>query len=93
MRSRAKPHYSRQVVFTTPFPLEYKGEVYGSYCTYGKRFTWKYLKCLVFGHSRITYTDISVGATVKKCVPAPCCGRTYYKTEQLNNTATGEEEV
>jgi hypothetical protein len=78
-KSVVRPQTYRRVMFDTRYPLHYKGSVYPRYCTYGRRFTWQYLMCLLFGHTGITYTDVNVNTDgVKTIVPARCCDRTYY---------------
>lgn len=86
MRSTVKPHYARRTMFDTAFPLEYKGRTFPRYFTYSKRFTLKYLRCLVFGHTGISYTDISVSpGRIDTIVPARCCNRTYYPEEETTH--------
>lgn len=94
MRSIVRQRYGRKVMFQSWFPLHYEGRIYEEYCTYGKRFTWRYLLCILLGHTNISYSSVSVSSErgIETCVPARCCDRTYYPSPIKSRKETPNDD-
>lgn len=74
-----------KVMFNSIQHLQTTDGVYSRYCTFGKRFTWAYIKCLATKHSFYREPIVEAGGVV---VTYYChkCERRFYPTDQKEET-------